>query len=53
MFLEGLTDILDKAVIEKKYWLMQLEPSRVCVEKISSPNHDMEKIVKQFATVLD
>jgi len=53
MFSERLADLLEKAVIEKKYWLMQIEASRACVKKLSSPDHDMQGILKKFATVPD
>ena len=53
MFSEKLTELLEKAVIEKKYWLMQIEASRACVKKLSSPDHDMQGILKRFATVPD
>ena len=53
MFSEKLVDLLEKAVIEKKYWLMQIEASRACVKKLSSPDHDMQGILKKFATVPD
>jgi len=53
VFSEKLADLLEKAVKEKKYWLMQIAASRVCVQKISSPDHDMQGKLKKVATVPD
>jgi len=53
MFSEKLADLLEKTVIEKKYWLMQIEASRACVKFLPSPDHDMQGILKKFATVPD
>jgi len=48
MFSEKSANLLEKAVIEKKYWLMQIEASRACVKKLSSPDHDMQGILKKI-----
>ena len=53
MFEDTLKNILNKPVVEKKYWIATLEASREFFKNRKNALQNMKEILKKFATVPD
>ena len=53
MFQDSLTTLMEKTVIEKKYWLLTIKASRICFDKTTENHPNMQSINLDHAFVPD